>query len=83
MTPEIWADIRTRLHNLRGDIIGQWQGDIDNAAIEQTVTMLGATLRTWDVAHPVKDAAEQLADQQAATVGEPGMLTASPSPDSK
>lgn len=52
ISPEIWQDIRTRIGNLRGDLVGQWQGDLDNIAIEQTVTMLTSSLRMWEQARP-------------------------------
>lgn len=54
MTEAIWEDLRTRLRNLRGDMIGQWQGDIDSQAIEHTITLLGNALQMWNLAQPVK-----------------------------
>ena len=56
MTPEIWQDILTRIKNLRGDMIGQWQGDLDNADIELTVSHLGTAIRQWEQANPAKTA---------------------------
>lgn len=52
MTLEIWQDIGTRLRNLRADIVGQWQGDMDNLAIEHTVMGLGAAIQRWNDARP-------------------------------
>lgn len=52
MTIEIWQDMRTRMENLRGDMVGQWQGDLDNTSIEHAVSMLGNTIRMWDQAKP-------------------------------
>lgn len=57
MSPEIWQDLATRLRNLRGDMLGQWQGDIDNRAIESTVTMLGNAVQTWGLARPASGGA--------------------------
>jgi len=53
MTPEIWQDILTRLKNLRGDMVGQWQGNLDNHAIEHAIGMLGSTIEAWQAAQPV------------------------------
>ena len=52
MTHAIWDDLRIRLHNLRGDMVGQWQGDLDNVAIERTIMGLGAALQLWALAEP-------------------------------
>lgn len=52
MTPEIWADLRVRMWNLRGDMIGQWQGALDNRAVEQTIMLLGAAINQWELAQP-------------------------------
>lgn len=54
MTPEIWQDIAMRLRNVRADMIGQWQGDIDNRDIEQSINMLGNTIQAWRGAKPSK-----------------------------
>ena len=48
MTEEIWNDIRTRIRNLRADMMGQWQGDI-----EQSVTLMGNVTRMWKLSRPV------------------------------
>lgn len=34
-------------------MIGQWQGDIDNVNIENTVSMLGNAVRLWELAKPI------------------------------
>lgn len=52
MTHAIWNDILLRIKNLRGDMIGQWQGDIDNRAIEQSTLILGTLIRSWEMAEP-------------------------------
>ncbi len=52
MTPEIWNDLRVRMSNIRGDMVGQWQGDFDNPSIEHTVSMLSSAIRMWDEARP-------------------------------
>jgi hypothetical protein len=48
----VWQDIGARLRNLRGDMITQWQGDIDNRALEQAITTLGSTIQMWQAARP-------------------------------
>lgn len=52
MDVEIWEDLRVRLSNLRGDMVGQWQGDLPNSNIEGTIMLLGHALRTWQDAKP-------------------------------
>jgi len=52
MTPAIWGDLRTRMRNLRADMIGQWQGDIDNASLEHAIVLLGQVVQTWEGANP-------------------------------
>jgi hypothetical protein len=54
MTPEIWQDIATRIHNLHGDVVGQWQGDLDNATIGNTASMLGTVRAMWEGAKPIE-----------------------------
>lgn len=54
--PAIWADIQTRIKNLRGDLVGQWQGDLENGAIERTIMHIGIAIQTWDEARPRADA---------------------------
>ena len=52
MTEEIWNDIKTRLRDVRVAMIGQWQGDIDNRGMEQTISLLGNVLVTWELVKP-------------------------------
>lgn len=58
MTTEIWNDLLVRMRNLRGDLIGQWQGDLDNKAIEQTLMTLGNAMHIWEDAKPPEPPAQ-------------------------
>ena len=52
MTPAIWQDILTRLKNLRGDMVVQWQGDLDNVQVQQSIQVLSSLIQTWQMAKP-------------------------------
>lgn len=52
MTEEIWNDLRTRLNNLRADMIVQWQGDLYNREVENSVNLMGSTIQMWEQAKP-------------------------------
>ena len=54
MTHEIWQDLKIRLENVRADMVGQWQGELENHAIEQSVMVLGTAIVQWTQAEPVQ-----------------------------
>lgn len=52
MTLAIWQDIKTRLLNLQADMVGQWQGDLEDVNVEQAIMSLGNVIRQWELAKP-------------------------------